>query len=85
MGRGDDHWGGMLDSRPFMEALTWQHWMLIGSHLGMALQAVLYAPFYIYRSGIILIARWLDFARMMRPPDYGTRYPSVARTPVGAS
>ncbi|WP_232333963.1 MULTISPECIES: DUF1405 domain-containing protein [Thermoactinomyces] len=52
-------WGGMLDTRPFMEALTWQHWMLIGSHLGMALQAVLYAPFYTYRvREILLVGGW---------------------------
>ena len=48
-------WGGILDPRPFMEALNWQHWMLIGSHLGMALQAVLYAPFYTYQTREILI------------------------------
>ncbi|MGA8943862.1 MAG: DUF1405 domain-containing protein [Thermoactinomyces sp.] len=49
-------WGGWLDSRPFLEALSWQHWMLIGSHLAMALQAVLYAPYYTYRHREIMIA-----------------------------
>lgn len=52
-------WGGVLDSRPFLEALNWQHWMLIGSHIGMALQAVFYAPFYTYRhKELIVVAAW---------------------------
>lgn len=28
------------------DTLTWQQYMLIGSHLGMAVQGLLYAPFY---------------------------------------
>jgi uncharacterized membrane protein YpjA len=35
-------WGGWLEPAPLMEALNWQHWMLIVSHLGMALEAVLF-------------------------------------------
>lgn len=52
-------WGGLVDSRPFMEALDWQHWMLIGSHLGMALQAILYTPFYTFKwKEIGVVATW---------------------------
>lgn len=52
-------WGGVLDSRPFLEALDWQHWMLIVSHLGMALQAILYAPFFTYRHReLFIVAAW---------------------------
>lgn len=51
--------GGLLDSRPFLDALFWEHWMLIASHLGMALQAVLYAPFYTFRwKEISIVAAW---------------------------
>ncbi|WP_220184104.1 DUF1405 domain-containing protein [Thermoactinomyces mirandus] len=53
-------WGGWLDSRPFFESLTWQHWMLIGSHLAMALQALLYAPYYTYRwREIMIVGGWM--------------------------
>lgn len=52
-------WGGIVDSRPFFEALDWQHWMLIGSHLGMALQAILYSPFYTFNwKEVQLVAIW---------------------------
>ncbi len=52
-------WGGLVDTRPFLEALNWQHWMLIGSHLGMALQAILYAPFYTFKwREIAGVAAW---------------------------
>ncbi|MFC7442107.1 DUF1405 domain-containing protein [Laceyella putida] len=52
-------WGAYLDVRPMMEALTWQHWMLVFSHLGMALQAILYAPFYTYgRREILFVGGW---------------------------
>jgi uncharacterized membrane protein YpjA len=52
-------WGGALDPAPFMDALNWQHWMLIVSHLGMALEAVLFAPFYTYgRKHVMIVAVW---------------------------
>lgn len=52
-------WGAYLDVRPMMESLTWQHWMLVCSHLGMAVQALLYAPFYTYgRREILIVAGW---------------------------
>lgn len=52
-------WGGYLESTPFLESLTWQHWMLVFSHLGMALQAVLYAPFYTFgKREIGIVAVW---------------------------
>jgi len=52
-------WGGLLDPRPFLEALDWQQWMLIFSHLGMAAQALLYAPFYTYRHReLFVVALW---------------------------
>jgi uncharacterized membrane protein YpjA len=67
-------WGGMLDWRPFMEALTWQHWMLICSHLGMALQAVIYAPWYAFGwREISIVAAWtllndaLDYTMEIHP------------------
>lgn len=53
-------WGGMIDARPFLDALNWQHWMLIGSHLGMALQAILYAPFYTFKwREVSIVAIWM--------------------------
>lgn len=52
-------WGAYLDGRPFLDALNWQHWMLIVSHLGMAVQAVLYSPFYTYgHREILIVAAW---------------------------
>jgi uncharacterized membrane protein YpjA len=52
-------WTGLLDPRPFLEALTWQHWMLMGSHLGMAVEAVLFAPFFTYgKKQISIAATW---------------------------
>ncbi|WP_245739855.1 DUF1405 domain-containing protein [Thermoflavimicrobium dichotomicum] len=52
-------WGGILDQQPFLQALTWQHWMLVFSHLGMAAQALLYAPVYSYQlKEIGIVAGW---------------------------
>ncbi|SEN28490.1 Uncharacterized membrane protein YpjA [Lihuaxuella thermophila] len=52
-------WGAVLDSAPFLEALSWQHWMLMVSHLGMAAQAVLYSPYYTFQSReILIVAAW---------------------------
>lgn len=53
-------WGGMLATVPFTDALHWEHWMLIASHLGMVLQAVLYAPFYTFKwKEIGIVTIWL--------------------------
>jgi uncharacterized membrane protein YpjA len=52
-------WGAYLDVRPMMDSLSWQHWMLVFSHLGMAAQAILYAPFYTYgQREILIVAAW---------------------------
>ncbi len=55
-------------------ALTWQNYMLIFSHAGMALQAVLYAPYYrIKRWHLVAVALWtvhndfIDYVYMMHP------------------
>lgn len=62
-------WGGLLDQQPFLDALNWQHWMLIASHLGMALQAVLYFPFYTFRSREVwLVGGWTLLNDVL---DYG--------------
>lgn len=54
--------------------LTWQNYMLIFSHAGMALQAVLYAPFYrIKMWHLVVVALWtvhndiIDYVYMMHP------------------
>jgi uncharacterized membrane protein YpjA len=52
-------WGGLLSPLPFLEALTWQHWMLIFSHLGMAAQALLYIPSFTFRwQEVSIVAGW---------------------------
>ncbi|RAL21076.1 DUF1405 domain-containing protein [Thermoflavimicrobium daqui] len=62
-------WGGILDPQPFLKALSWQHWMLIASHLGMAAQAILYAPRYSYRlKEVIWVSAWTLLNDAM---DYG--------------
>lgn len=41
------------------DSLNWQHYMLIVSHLGMALEALLYARFFTYRwAALLLVAIW---------------------------
>lgn len=54
--------------------LHWMHYMLIFSHAGMAIQAVLYAPFYrIRKSHLLIAAVWtihndiIDYVYMMHP------------------
>lgn len=54
--------------------LNWQHYMLIFSHAGMALQAVLYAPYYRIRPWhLLVVALWtihndiIDYVFMMHP------------------
>jgi uncharacterized membrane protein YpjA len=52
-------WGAMTEPVSFFEALTWQHWMLMGSHLGMALEAFLFVPFYTYKiREILIVSAW---------------------------
>ncbi|MDQ0418565.1 putative membrane protein YpjA [Croceifilum oryzae] len=52
-------WGAAVAPIPWTESLTWEHWMLIGSHLGMALQGILYFPYYTFQKRDILItATW---------------------------
>jgi uncharacterized membrane protein YpjA len=52
-------WGAVLSPSGFLSSLTWEHYMLIISHLGMALQALIYAPFYSfgYRD-IAIVSIW---------------------------
>jgi uncharacterized membrane protein YpjA len=48
--------GGLTSPLPFVQALHWEHYMLITSHLGMALQAVLYIKHYRFRLQHLFIA-----------------------------
>jgi uncharacterized membrane protein YpjA len=52
-------WGASLDPSGFFLSLTWEHYMLMFSHLGMAIQALLYAPLlsFHYRE-IIIVSVW---------------------------
>jgi uncharacterized membrane protein YpjA len=39
--------------------LSWQHYMLIFSHLGMALQALLYSPYFTFKlKHLLIVATW---------------------------
>lgn len=56
------------------DALNWKHYMLIFSHAGMALQAVLYAPYYRIKPWhLVAVALWtlhndiIDYVYMMHP------------------
>ncbi len=41
------------------DSLNWQHYMLIVSHLGMAVEALLYAKFFTYRwSSLLVVTIW---------------------------
>lgn len=52
-------WGGWTSPLPFVQALHWEHYMLIVSHLGMALQAILYITYYRFRLvHLIVAAMW---------------------------
>ncbi|MBA4543159.1 MULTISPECIES: DUF1405 domain-containing protein [Thermoactinomyces] len=62
-------WEGWLDPLPFTEALSWQHWMLMFSHFGMAMEGLLFVPFYTYRRREIqIVAAWTLLNDLM---DYG--------------
>lgn len=51
--------GAALAEGPFLQALTWTDWMLMGSHLGMALEGVLYSRFFTFgRKELILVGVW---------------------------
>lgn len=67
-------WGAFLDPLPINEALNWQHYMLIVSHLGMALQAILFIPFYRFgKKEIAIVSIWtllndvLDYSLDIHP------------------
>jgi uncharacterized membrane protein YpjA len=52
-------WGAVLDPVGFFPSLTWEHYMLMISHFGMAVQALLYAPFFVYRyKDILIVSVW---------------------------
>jgi uncharacterized membrane protein YpjA len=52
-------WGAVLDPVGFFPSLTWEHYMLMISHFGMAVQALLYAPFFVYRyQDILIVSVW---------------------------
>ncbi|MDQ0337635.1 putative membrane protein YpjA [Caldalkalibacillus uzonensis] len=47
-------WTGLLGGE-----LTWQHYMLIFSHIGMAVQALLYIPYFSFKlHHLLLVATW---------------------------
>jgi uncharacterized membrane protein YpjA len=51
--------GGIASSKPFLESLHWTDWMLMTSHLGMAIQGILYSRFYTYGRGhLALVGGW---------------------------
>jgi uncharacterized membrane protein YpjA len=61
--------GGLVDPHPFFQAITWEQWMLVVSHTGMAVEAVVYAPFYTYgRYEIYAAGAWTLLNDVM---DYG--------------
>ncbi|MRN53360.1 DUF1405 domain-containing protein [Paenibacillus monticola] len=43
------------------DVLTWKDWMLMGSHTGMAVEALLYAGFFSYRKMLPLALIWTLF------------------------
>jgi uncharacterized membrane protein YpjA len=88
-------WGGIVDPQPFLEALVWQHWMLMASHLGMAAQALLYVHTYSFGwKEIGIVAAWtllndvLDYGFNIHPwlhPRVDAMWPAVAVFTVGLS
>ncbi len=65
--------------------LNWQHYMLIFSHAGMAVQAVLYAPYYRIKAWHLLVAAcWtlhndmIDYVYMMHPYVGASLTPYIA-------
>jgi uncharacterized membrane protein YpjA len=52
-------WGAALDPNGFVTSLTWEHYMLMFSHLGMALQSILYAPiFHFGYRELVVVSIW---------------------------
>ncbi|MFD1395017.1 DUF1405 domain-containing protein [Kroppenstedtia eburnea] len=61
--------GAALSEKPFLESLVWTDWMLMASHLGMALEGVLYSRFFAFgRKEILLVAGWILLNDVL---DYG--------------
>ncbi|MEW9033111.1 MAG: DUF1405 domain-containing protein [Planifilum fimeticola] len=51
--------GGMAAPEPFLESLHWTDWMLMFSHTGMAVEAILYSRFFTYqRHHLVLVGSW---------------------------
>jgi uncharacterized membrane protein YpjA len=51
--------GGIASPQPFLESLHWTDWMLMVSHTGMAVEAILYSRFYTYRRDhLVLVGGW---------------------------
>lgn len=51
--------GGIASPEPFLESLHWTDWMLMVSHTGMAVEAILYSRFYTYRPNhLVLVGGW---------------------------
>lgn len=87
--------GAALSGEPFLESLMWTDWMLMASHLGMALEGVLYSRFFTFgRKEILLVAGWtllndaLDYGMGIHPwlplSMMGTE-PAVAVFTIGLS
>ncbi|MFC4078068.1 DUF1405 domain-containing protein [Salinithrix halophila] len=80
---------------PFLEALHWTDWMLMASHLGMAIQGVLYSRFFTYDwRHLFIVAAWvllndtLDYGWNVHPwlpPSLAGLEPMVALFTFGMS
>lgn len=61
--------GAVLSDKPFLESLVWTDWMLMVSHLGMAVEGILYSRLFIFgRKEILLVGGWTVLNDVM---DYG--------------
>ena len=61
--------GAVLSDKPFLESLVWTDWMLMVSHLGMAVEGILDSRFFIFgRKEILLVGGWTVLNDVM---DYG--------------
>ncbi|PTX59925.1 putative membrane protein YpjA [Melghirimyces profundicolus] len=51
--------GALRSPDPFLESLTWTDWMLMGSHLGMAFEGILYSRFFTFGAReLFLVGAW---------------------------
>lgn len=51
--------GGMAAPEPFPDSLRWTDWMLMASHTGMAVEAILYSRFFTYQQRhLMLVGAW---------------------------